>query len=83
MKRALLLVAGNERLNELGVKIVATIHDEMLVEGPKEYGKEIAELVAGCMVKSGEGLDAPVSVDWVISERWYGEELDSGTYKEE
>ena len=65
----------NERLKELGFKILIPIHDEYLCECPKENAKECAELFSKCMCDSATALNLPISVDVEISYAWYGDSL--------
>ena len=65
----------NERLKELGFKILIPIHDEYLCECPKENAKECAELFSKCMCDSATALNLPISVDVEVSYAWYGDSL--------
>lgn len=76
MKKAMIKVYEDERLQELGAKLLMTIHDEMIMECPKENIKEIVEYVEADMKKVGEDLlDMPMKVDTEITNYWYGDDL--------
>ena len=67
----------NERLKELGFRMLIPIHDEILAECPLENAKECSELLASTMSKAAEIiLDMPISCDTVISYAWYGDEIE-------
>lgn len=68
-------ISNNERLKELGFKLLIPIHDEYLGMCPLENVKECSELFAKCMSDAARRLSMPINCDVSISERWYGEEL--------
>ena len=70
------VLSSNERLKELGFKLLIPIHDEYLAECPIENAKECKELFAECMCKSAKALDLPMSVDVECSYKWYGESVE-------
>lgn len=65
----------NERLKELGFKILVPIHDEYLCECPVENAKECAKLLSDVMCSAAEDIQLPIKVDVAISYKWYGEKL--------
>ena len=72
-KKALLAISGNERLNELGFRLLVTVHDEFIGECPRENAKECKELFAYAMNHCADDkLTIPVSCDVVVSELWEG-----------
>lgn len=75
-KRAMLLVGKDERLKELGFKLILTVHDEIIGKCPRENALECRDRMQELMLKSTEGdIVVPMSVDCEITERWYGEEI--------
>lgn len=67
----------NERLKELGFRLLIQVHDEVIAECPKENMKECSKLLAEVMSKSAEEiLKMPFSCDVEISEAWYGKEVE-------
>lgn len=76
-KIAMIKLYNNERLRELGFRILITIHDEILGECPEENAKECAELLAKTMCDSAEEiLDMPMKCDVETSLCWYGKEYE-------
>lgn len=69
------LIYENERLKELGFKLLVPIHDEYLAECPKENAKECAKIFSDCMCQAAKDLGIPISCDVSITDRWYGDEL--------
>ena len=66
-------INSNERLKELGFKLLVPIHDEYFSTCPRENAKECAELFSKCMCDAAKDLNIPISVDAEITERWYGD----------
>lgn len=76
-KLAMIKINNDARLRELGFRILIPIHDELLVECPKENAKECAERFAQLMSEApGEKFSIPISCDVEITERWYGERVE-------
>lgn len=46
---AMLKVSRNERLQELGWKMILQVHDEIIMEGPLESREEALELIVRCV----------------------------------
>ena len=68
-------IDSNERLKELNVYLVLTIHDEVALNIPKEHAYECAKLIEQCSKDAGHDLLVPLSCDVEIAEHWYGESL--------
>lgn len=78
-KLAMIKVGNDERLKELGFRLLIPVHDELIAECPKENAKEAAERFAKLMSDAAKPtLTVPISCDVEITERWYGEEVDIG-----
>ena len=69
-------ISSNERLRELGFKLLIPIHDEYLAECPIENAKECKELFAKCMCEAAKDLNLPISCDVECSYIWYGEKVE-------
>lgn len=69
------LIYDNERLRELGFKLLVPIHDEYLAECPKENAKECAKIFSECMCQAAKDLGIPIHCDVVCSYQWYGDGL--------
>ena len=69
------IINKNERLKELGFRLLVPIHDEYLAECPIENAKECKELFAKCMCEAAVDLNLPISVDVECSYKWYGETI--------
>lgn len=74
-KLAAIEIHNNERLRELGFKLLVPVHDEFIAECPKEHAKECAELFSKCMSDAARDMNIPISTDVEVTERWYGEPL--------
>ena len=67
---------NNERLKELGFRLLIPVHDEVIAECPKENLKECSELLAKVMSDAAaEILEMPIKCDVACSYQWYGEEI--------
>jgi DNA polymerase-1 len=64
--RAMVKLHQNERLKELGWKMVMQIHDELLLEGPSENSKEAFEIVVNNMKNP---MSSPLLIDLVVDAR--------------
>lgn len=73
-KKAMLNIATNQRLKELGAEMVLTIHDESCTSVPREYAYEASKIIEQCSIDAGEGLGAPLRCDIAISDRWEGQQ---------
>ena len=75
-KLAAVEISKNERLRELGFKLLIPIHDEFIGECPIENAKECAKLFSRCMSAAARDLSIPISTDVTISKEWYGDEVE-------
>ena len=55
-KLAMVTICRDDWLKEHGCKILLQIHDEVIVEAPEEYAKEVGDRVAQIMVDVGSDL---------------------------
>jgi DNA polymerase I-like protein with 3'-5' exonuclease and polymerase domains len=68
-------IVKNERLKELGFKLLVPIHDEYLATCPIENAKECAKIFSECMCDAAKDLNLPMKTDVEITREWYGEPL--------
>lgn len=76
-KKAMLLIGNDERLKELGFKLLIPVHDELIAQCPIENVKECSERFARLMSDAAKDkLEVPISCDVAITKEWYGEEIE-------
>ncbi|KAK4744111.1 hypothetical protein SAY87_010423 [Trapa incisa] len=71
---AMLQIFKNERLKELGWKLLLQVHDEVILEGPSESAEEAKAIVVNCMSKPFDGkniLRVELAVDANYAGNWY------------
>ncbi|XP_047336760.1 DNA polymerase I A, chloroplastic/mitochondrial-like isoform X2 [Impatiens glandulifera] len=71
---AMLKISTNERLKELGWKLLLQVHDEVILEGPTESSEEAKAIVVDCMAhpfNGGFSLKVDLSVDAKCAQSWY------------
>ena len=75
-KLAMIKVGTDERLKELGFRLLIPVHDELIAECPEENMKECSERFAYLMsVAASDKLTIPISCDVEITRQWYGERI--------
>ena len=74
-KLAMIKVGKDERLKELGFRLLIPVHDELIGECPIENAKECSERFAYLMSIAADRLTIPISCDVEITKQWYGEEI--------
>jgi DNA polymerase-1 len=76
MKLAMLAVGYDQRIKDLGGILLLTVHDELILECPKNQAVEVAKLVVEDMTTVCE-LSVPLKVDaeLFMDGRWYGESV--------
>jgi DNA polymerase I len=69
-KRALGLLP--QALKGTGARIIGSIHDEVLIEVPDKYVKDVTKIVESTMIKAGEDFikSVPIQVDVSIGDTW-------------
>lgn len=76
-KLAMILVGNDERLKELGFRLLIPVHDELIAECPEEYAKECKERFAMLMSKAAESrLTIPIKCDVEVTKCWYGDRVE-------
>ena len=75
-KLAMILAGNDERLKELGFRLLIPVHDELIAECPEENVKECADRFADLMSQAAESrLTIPIKCDVEITKEWYGERV--------
>lgn len=76
-KLAMIKLNNDERLKELGFRMLIPVHDEIIAECPKENAKEVVQRFAQIMSEApGEKFTIPISCDVEVTERWYGDRVE-------
>lgn len=72
-KLAMIELNNNQRLKELGFRLLIPVHDEVIAECPEENAEECSKLLAETMSKAAEKiLEMPIKCDVEITKQWYG-----------
>ena len=75
-KLAMILVGNDERLKELGFRLLIPVHDELIAECPEENVKECSERFAELMSQAAQSrLTIPIKCDVEITKAWYGDSI--------
>eukprot|EP01083_Nonionella_stella_P049282 131376_1 len=71
--KSMLNIWENKDITRLGYKLLLQIHDEVILEGPKEHVEEVKDLVRGCMENPWSGMKRTVlfKADVKHSDNWY------------
>lgn len=78
-KLAMIELANCQEMQDLGFRLLIPVHDELIGECPRENAKRCSELLAENMSKAAEKiLQMPIKCDVVVTECWYGEQIDLG-----
>ena len=82
-KLAMILVGNDERLKELGFRLLIPVHDELIAECPEENVKECSERFAELMSEAAKNrLTIPIKCDVEITKAWYGDTITGEKVKE-
>ena len=73
---AMLRISKNEQLQSMGWKLLLQVHDEVILEGPKETAAEAQRIVLECMRSPfGNGVGDPLRVELAVDSKyadtWY------------
>lgn len=85
-KLAMIKLCNNQRLKELGFRMLIPVHDEIIAECPEENAAEVVPLFAKIMSEApGEKFTIPIKCDVEITHRWYGKKyvIEDGKLVEE
>lgn len=70
-KLAMIKIGTNKRLKELDCHLAIQVHDEVIVDCPKENAKECAKIVTELMISSArEKIKVPMKCDAEFMESW-------------
>jgi DNA polymerase-1 len=69
IKLAMLRVEADPRLKELGAELILQVHDELLLEVPKDKAQASGER-ATALMSSVMDLDVPLVVEWGTGRSW-------------
>ncbi|MSO45880.1 MAG: DNA polymerase I [Acidobacteria bacterium] len=69
LKKAMIDVHGELTRRRLATRMILTVHDELLFEGPREEAEPAADMVRETM-ESAASLNVPLTVDVGIGENW-------------
>jgi DNA polymerase-1 len=70
--KAMLNLHAHQRFRELGWKLILQIHDEVIVEGPRDTAQEALEIVKHTMANPfANPLRVDLVVDAKIADTWY------------
>lgn len=82
-KRAMINVHNNERLKELGFKLLIAVHDELIGECPEEHKEECKKLLSEIMINSAlPDVVVPMKCDTDDFKSWYLDVYSSEVKKE-
>lgn len=82
-KNAMILIHNNQRLKELGFKMLFVVHDEIAGECPRENSEEVSKLLSELMIASAKDkCSVRMKCDTYIISRWYEDDF-SDTIKSE
>lgn len=75
-KKAMIALANNKQLKDLGFFIVLTVHDEIIGECPEENALECLNLMESIMIAApSDEITVPMKCDGEIVRYWYGEDI--------
>lgn len=83
-KLAMIMIHNNKELNDLGFKLLITVHDEILGQCPTKNSERVAELVSQLMVEAAKTKcgNVPWKVDCYQLKRWYADESTAEVLKD-
>jgi len=69
IKKAMLLAADDEELARVDARLILQVHDELLMEIPRDGAQKAGERLARIMSGVAE-LEVPLTVEWGLGENW-------------
>lgn len=76
-KLAMIDIANDERMKELGFHLIIQVHDEVIGECPIDKAKEAGERLSYLMrIAPTRLIDLPFKCDVEFSKNWYGETME-------
>ena len=74
-KMAMINIANDKILNDLGFRLLITVHDEVLGECPTENAQEAADRLSQVMIDTAKPyINVPMKCDAYIVKSWYEDE---------
>lgn len=75
-KMSMIAIDSSEELKALGVQLLLTIHDEVMVKCPSENAEKVAEIIPNIMINVGrDKMKVPLVADATIIRHWYEDDL--------
>lgn len=81
-KLAMIKIANDSELNELGFKMLICVHDEIIGECPEINSQKVADRLSYLMVNAAPELKVPMKCDATIEQCWYLEDFFAEVQKE-
>lgn len=76
-KLAMIAIHNDEKLKELGFRMLIPVHDEIIGEAPIENAKEARDRFKYIMEhSSGDKYVIPITCDVEVTDRWYGDRVE-------
>lgn len=80
-KKAMVEIANDKRLNELGFRLLIPVHDELLGECPAENAEEVKPLLVDAMIRAGKPeCSVNMKVDTYCVKYWYSDEVENALH---
>ena len=75
-KMSMLAIDNNQELKDLGVQLLLTIHDEVMVKCPTENAEKVAKMIPEIMINVGKDkMEVPLVADATIIRHWYQDDM--------
>ena len=75
-KLSMLAIDRDPKLKVLGVQLLLTIHDEVMVKCPNENTEEVASIIPQIMINVGKDkMEVPLVADATIIRHWYQDDM--------
>ena len=83
-KRAMILIDNDKELNDLGFKLLVTVHDEVFGTCPRENSEKVAERLSQVMIDAANERcsNVPWKCDGYVVSRWYEDECSAEVLKD-
>lgn len=82
-KKAMVAISNDERMRELGFKLLIPVHDELLGECPEENAEEVSQRLSELMINATKPeVSVKFKCDPYITKHWYADEVENEIYNE-
>lgn len=82
-KAAMILIDKDKELNDLGFKLLITVHDEVFGECPRENAERASERLSELMVEAAKSkCECKFKCDGYVVSRWYEDEFSAEVKKD-